>query len=131
MTPDTPPRDDERDDTPNAAAAEPDGTLARCCSSCSALFTPSGRQTYCTPACRQKAHRDRRTAGDVQTVMPAPPRRGRREVTVYQCPDCDQPYLGEQWCADCQRPCLRLGYGGNCPHCQEPVSIDQLLASTP
>ncbi len=23
---------------------------------------------------------------------------------------------GGQWCPDCQRPCLPLGYGGNCPY---------------
>lgn len=119
MTPQTPSRDDARDDRI--------GGRRRCCPGCSASFTPSGRQAYCTPACRQKAYRDRSTALDLQAVIPTPPRRGRREVTVYQCPECDQPYLGEQWCPDCQRPCLRLGYGGNCPHCQEPVSIDQLL----
>jgi len=26
---------------------------------------------------------------------------------------------------------VRLGYGGNCSHCDEPVSIDQLLAAAP
>ncbi len=127
MTPDTASRDDERDDTSTDRA----DTLRRCCPSCSALSSPSGRQVYCTPACRQKAYRDRSTTSDLHSLVPTPPRRSRREVTVYQCPDCDQPYLGEQWCPDCQRPCLRLGYGGNCPHCDEPVSIDQLLAAAP
>ncbi len=113
MTPESPPRDDERDDAPTDLPA----TLRRRCPTCSALFSPSGRQAYCTPACRQKAYRERRTTSDLQTLIPTPSRRGRRDVSVYQCPDCDQPYLGQQWCPDCQRPCLPLGYGGNCPYC--------------
>lgn len=91
---------------------------------------PAGRQVYCTPACRQKAYRGRATGHDIQAVSTTPPRH-RRQVTVYQCPNCEQAYLGEQWCPDCQRPCQRLGYGGLCRHCQEPVSIDQLLTATP
>lgn len=130
MNPRTPPRDDKRDDAPAASAS--DRRIAdRCCRSCSASFIPAGRQVYCTPACRQKAYRGRATGNDIQAVSTTPPRRHRRQVTVYQCPNCEQAYLGEQWCPDCQRPCQRLGYGGLCPHGEEPVSIDQLLTATP
>ncbi len=48
-------------------------------------------------------------------------------MSVYQCPECEQVFLGEQRCPDCQRPCQRLGLGGSCPHCAEPVTVDQLL----
>lgn len=126
--PDTPLRDDTRDDPSTAPATDRLGAPGLRCPSCSALFTPSGRQAYCPPACRQKAYRGRSTASDLQAVMPTGPPDGRREVTVYQCPDCDQPYLGQQWCPDCQRPCLRLGYGGNC---HNAASLSQLTSSSP
>jgi hypothetical protein len=54
------------------------------------------------------------------------PRRTRREITIYQCAECDSRYLGEQWCRDCQRPCTRIDTGGLCPHCDEPVAISDL-----
>ena len=110
-----PPRDDDRDDA------------GRLCPSCSTSFTPQGRQAYCTPACRQKAYRQRSITRELRATPSAPPQRNRRELTIYQCLDCDQVFLGEQWCPDCQRPCARLGLGGNCPHCSEPVTVNQLL----
>ena len=113
MSPHHPWRDDDRDDPR--------------CPSCGRSFTRQGRQTYCTTACRQRAYRQRTIISDVKAATPAPPPRHRRDVSVYQCSDCDQVLLGEQWCPDCQRPCHRLGLGGNCPHCSEPVTIDQLL----
>jgi len=47
--------------------------------------------------------------------------------------ECETRYLGEQWCPDCVRPCRRIGVGGLCPHCDEPVAIPDLLtaAETP
>jgi len=115
MTSQGPSRDDDRDDP------------RRSCPSCSQPFTPAGRQTYCTPACRQKAYRTRATTSQIEAATPPPPPRGRREVTIYQCPHCEEVFLGEQWCPDCQRPCRRLGLGGACPHCSEPVTINELL----
>ena len=55
------------------------------------------------------------------------PGRPRREITVYACTDCEQRYLAQQWCTDCQRPCRRIDLGGLCPHCDEPVAIIDLL----
>jgi len=115
MTGRTASRDDDRDDT------------SRPCPSCSQPFTRTGRQTYCTPACRQKAYRTRIIASELAHTPPPPPQRRRREITIYQCPNCEEVFLGEQWCPDCQRPCRRLGLGGTCPHCTEPVTVDQLL----
>ncbi len=53
--------------------------------------------------------------------------RSRREHTVYACTECDQRYLGQQWCGDCTRPCTRVGVGGLCTSCDEPVVVDELL----
>jgi hypothetical protein len=52
-------------------------------------------------------------------------------ATIYQCPVCDTRYLGEQWCPDCQRFCRRLGPGGPCPQCDEPVAFSDLLPAAP
>src|SRR5664280_1620425 len=59
--------------------------------------------------------------------------RHRRDNTVYECGECQTRYLGEQWCVECVRPCRRVGVGGLCPHCDEPVAIPDLLeaAETP
>ncbi len=101
---------------------------ATTCPICHVGFAAVRRQLYCTPACRQAAWRARATSTDLNTVStPVLPARGRREHTVYACTECDQRYLGEQWCYDCVRPCIRVGLGGSCPSCDEPVVLDELL----
>jgi hypothetical protein len=88
------------------------------------MFTRVRRQAYCSPRCRRTAWRRRHTTAP--PPVPAPTG-GRRASTVYTCPDCDTRYLGEQWCHDCNQPCTRLDRGGLCPHCDEPVTLDELL----
>jgi len=51
----------------------------------------------------------------------------RRDVTIYACPTCETRYYGEQWCHDCNQPCTRVGLGGLCPHCDEPVALTDLI----
>ena len=46
--------------------------------------------------------------------------------TVYECPECEQRML-ERRCPDCHLFTRRLGSGGHCPHCEEPVLITELL----
>lgn len=87
------------------------------CPVCGTGFTRIRRQRYCTPACRQNAFRRRHQLPDPVADPVAPPGPRRRDVTVYTCPDCEQRYLGEQWCPDCARPCRRAGVGGLCPRC--------------
>jgi len=103
--------------------------LAARCPVCQGAFDRVRRQRYCSPACRQAAWRSRRdnpATAAAPPVLPGPTGRCR-DVTVYRCSECDQRYLAEQWCRDCQRPCTREGTGGLCPHCDEPVTIDDLL----
>jgi hypothetical protein len=95
------------------------------CPICHTAFTPVRRQLYCTNACRQVAWRRRHQPDD--DVVDVPTARPRREVTVYVCTECDQRYLGQQWCHDCNRPCARIGVGGHCPHCDEPVATQELI----
>lgn len=98
------------------------------CPVCTTPFTPSGRQRFCSHACRQAAYRRRRPDSPPEpAVTMAGPGLARGDFTVYQCPDCEQRYHAQQWCQDCNQPCRRIGTGGTCPHCDEPVTIDDLL----
>jgi hypothetical protein len=92
------------------------------CAICATEFEPVGRQRFCTPACRQKAWRRRHP-----TPLPPIPARAPRHSTVYQCGSCETRYLGEQYCGDCGTFCQRIGVGGLCPTCEEPVAIIELL----
>lgn len=96
------------------------------CPACDAVFTRIRRQRYCSPACRQAAWRNRSNPKAPYQSTMATPARTRREITIYQCTECEGRYLGEQWCPDCQRPCTRIDYGGLCPSCDEPVAIKDL-----
>jgi hypothetical protein len=115
--------------TPPTAGRQPtlpprsDTTTMAACPVCASPFTPIRRQRYCTPACRQAAWRARNPSQTPPPVIVAPPHTPRRDITVYQCSECDTRYLGLQWCADCNRPCARVDLGGLCPECEEPVTI--------
>ena len=92
------------------------------CPVCARPFTPVGRQRVCSAACRQVAWRWRHPA-----TQPAIPPRAARTETVYLCPSCDTRFLGQQRCPDCGLFCSRVGPGGLCPHCDEPVALADLL----
>jgi len=92
------------------------------CALCGIRFQPAGRQRFCTPAHRQAAWRRRHP-----TPLPTIPAHTPRPTTVYQCPECDSRYLGDQYCSECGRFCRRVGAGGLCPTCDEPVAISDLL----
>jgi hypothetical protein len=95
------------------------------CPVCRRGFTPAGRQTYCSTRCRKTAFRRRhQQAGPAVTVPTARP---RREITVYECPECGERLLGEQRCPDCHTFARRVGIGGSCPHCEQPVAVTDLL----
>jgi hypothetical protein len=95
------------------------------CPVCQHPFTPAGRQRYCTSACRKTAFRRRHHYPPGPITVPAP--RPRRDHTIYECPECEQRLLGEQRCPDCGIFARRIGPGGPCPHCAEPVTIADLL----
>ena len=91
-------------------------------------FVPTGRRKVCSPACRQAAYRHRRAAIVLQPPVLSP-HRSRRDGTIYQCPSCEARYLGTQRCGECGVFCQRVGPGGLCPECGEPVAIADLLGS--
>ena len=92
------------------------------CAQCGQPIMPSGRRRFCSAACRQALWRQR------HAIPPAPlPSRTPKSLTVYACPLCDARFLGEQRCPDCQVFCRRVGPGGSCPHCDEPVALVDLI----
>lgn len=112
----TPSRNDDRNDP------------AARCPVCGQPFTPSGRRRWCSDACRQAAWRRRHRAPGPAAALPSLP--ASKDATIYQCPDCDERYIGQQYCHDCATFCRRIGPGGTCPHCDEPVSVNDLITVT-
>ena len=97
------------------------------CSMCGLLFAARGRQLWCSAACRQTAFR-RRSESPLSSRPPLLRRVGRgRATTVYECPQCQSRALGTQRCDDCNCFGYRVGVGGLCPHCEEPVVLVDLV----
>ena len=107
---------------PDFPSRNDDVTIA--CPNCGHRFQPSGRRRFCSDACRQAAWRARQP---VAPVVPIPPR-SPRPATVYECPACETRSLGEQRCPECHLFCRRVGPGGACPHCDEPVALVDLFS---
>jgi hypothetical protein len=99
-------------------------TVTTTCPICQRSFTAGGRRMYCSDACKAAAYRRRRD-NHPPAAIPAP--RPRRPVTVYQCDTCDTTALGMQRCDDCGTFMRRVGLGGLCPHCDEPVAATELI----
>ena len=106
------------------------GPAGRPCPVCETGTVPP-RARYCSDACKQRAYRLRHAAGgptDLTTLVAEPQRRQALVAhTVYECPTCETRLLGEQRCPDCHVFCRRLGLGGLCPHCDEPVLLTDIL----
>ena len=92
------------------------------CPVCERAFHPRGRQRVCSSACRQTLWRRRHPR-----PTPSLPTRSAPVQTVYECPRCATRYLAEQRCPECHVFCRRIGPGGACPHCDEPVALIDLL----
>jgi hypothetical protein len=108
---------------PAAEAPLRDDRVTMPCPSCGQDFRPTGRQRFCSAACRQATWRRRQA-----TPLPEPqPRQFPRLATVYECPACETRLLGRQRCPDCGVFCRRVGPGGLCPQCEEPVALADLL----
>ena len=90
------------------------------CPVCGVGFQPLGRQRFCGTPCRQAAWR-RQRAAPVEPIV-------AKSDTVYECENCGSRYLGIQRCEDCNTWCRKLGPGGLCPCCDEPVAVSDLLA---
>jgi predicted nucleic acid-binding Zn ribbon protein len=95
------------------------------CPVCASAFTPSGRRSFCSDACRAAAHRRRRSAARSIVVVPA--RVSRVPMTVYECDDRGTRAVGEQRCPDCSTFMRRLGIGGARPCCDEAITVAELM----
>ena len=92
-------------------------TTSRCLT-CGSAFARRGRQRFCSGACRQHAYRQR--TGQREATTPA-----TTLAITYACGNCGSRLL-EQRCPDCNTFCQRLGPGGPCPHCDEPILLAEL-----
>ena len=95
------------------------------CPLCARPFAASGRRRFCSDACRRRAWAHRHRQPQPPPIV-IPPRR-RRPITIYECDTCGHRALGEQRCDACATFMRRIGYGGCCPHCDEPVAVTDLL----
>jgi DNA polymerase II large subunit len=48
-------------------------------------------------------------------------------MTVYECGNCGSRTLGEQRCEPCGTFMSRVGMGGCCPSCDEPIAVAELV----
>jgi hypothetical protein len=117
--------DPSRDDPATLTDPSRDDPATMTCPVCRTRFTPTGRQTYCSTPCRKTAFRRRHQHPPTTVVVPAA--RPRRQITVYECPACGERLLGDQRCQPCATFTRRVGIGGPCPHCDEPVCLTDLL----
>ncbi len=95
------------------------------CPICTTPFVAAGRRLYCSEACKARAYRRRRAPAAGTVVVP--PAQPRRSITVYQCEGCATTALGDQRCQECNTFMRRIGLGGACPHCDEAVTVTELL----
>lgn len=103
-----------------------DANATPSCPICGAPVQGPGRR-YCSERHRKQAWRRRHAAAPPAVVLP--PSRSRRPITVYECPTCGARALGEQRCAECATFMRRIGIGGLCPSCDEPVAVGDLIAA--
>jgi hypothetical protein len=113
------------DDTRN------DGLPQTICPACERSFRRVGRSVYCSPSCRQLAFRFRHRQPDggrlaeLANIL----RRQRRLVgqTVYECSACNERFLGERRCDQCNLLSRKVGLGGRCSGCDEILTVIDLI----
>jgi hypothetical protein len=110
---------------PALAPSRDDGATVTC-PVCRRPFSPSGRALYCSDYCRKKAWQRRHQEPSAPVVVP-PAGLPRRQVTVYACESCGTRALGEQRCEGCGLFMAKVGIGGLCPACSEPVAVEELV----
>jgi hypothetical protein len=119
----------ERQPTEDLMTAEVpvrDDSATTACPMCGRVFAAFGRARYCSDGCRKTAWRRRRQTARTSIMVPGPgvP---RRPITVYECDSCGARALGSQRCDECNTFMRRVGIGGSCPACLEPVALSDLL----
>jgi hypothetical protein len=87
------------------------------------ILSPRGRH-YCSSACRNKAWRRRRYETTFRSDRDLPGQPSWQ--AIYECPRCRRRLIDDHRCPDCNLFGNRLGLGGPCPHCHEPVLLTDL-----
>ena len=90
----------------------------------------SRRARYCSRAHQQLAFRIRHQTQvpDLHQVRTELQR--RRAVvaqTVYECSNCGERFVGERRCPECRLFTRAIGLGGQCPECDTPLLLVDLL----
>ena len=92
---------------------------------------PSMRALYCDDGCKQRAFRLRHRANTSVDLTTLRRDLQRRKVlvahTIYECSTCGEQRVGERRCPDCHTFNRGLGLGGNCPDCDTPILLADLL----
>jgi hypothetical protein len=109
--------------SPEAPSRHDGVTMA--CLACGGAFPPSGRRRFCSDACRSAAFRRRRGGYPPAIVVPAAA--SRTSITVYECDGCGERAVGGQRCPGCFTFMRRVGIGGACPGCDEPITVAELV----
>lgn len=102
-----------------------DDSATIACLVCHKQFVPAGRQRYCSGACKNRAYRHRTSVP--ATEYGVPHGSSPKAHSVYECSSCGVLLLGEQRCAECGIFMHRLGWGGCCPNCDEPVVVNEII----
>ncbi len=101
------------------------------CPVCARTFPIDGRGIYCEPKCRQRAYRLRQGKANrpMLTDLAAELRREHRLIaqTVYECPSCEERFLGSRRCDDCNLWCRKVGIGGPCSGCDDVLTVSDLI----
>lgn len=102
-----------------------DARQGRRCPVCD-IQVSSTRARYCSSACRNRAWRRRRDqlAFSSQTQVSGQP----SWSAIYECPNCKRRLLGDHRCPACNLFANRIGLGGPCPHCHQPVLLTDLAS---
>ncbi len=91
----------------------------------------SMRARYCDDGCKQRAFRLRHRANTRVDLTTLRRDLQRRKIlvahTIYECGTCGEMYVGERRCPECHTFNKGLGLGGNCPDCDTPILLADLL----
>lgn len=91
------------------------------CAACGIAFERRGRGTYCSKACRDAAWRWRKAV-----KLATPPKTHPKLLTIYECTTCETRFVDVRRCPECNLFNRRIDLGGSCPHCDEPVALNDL-----
>ncbi|MGI8806602.1 MAG: hypothetical protein ACR2KK_01865 [Acidimicrobiales bacterium] len=114
------------DEGPVAVVVPSSDDDATMCPVCGCAFVVTGKRRYCSDRCRRTAWARRHHSPPAVVVVPAPAG-SRRPHTVYECDACGLRALGEHRCEDCGTFMRRVGLGGPCPSCDDPVAAGELI----